>query len=187
MGFRPARAATVVAAIALAVALLPTATARAGAPARPKAKFTGPPLTVMTIGEFQVASVGSANPELAGAVKARAKAINANGGIKDASGATHQVKVIACNTNLDPNRATQCAQDAADRGVVAVVGDNSVNGGEILPVLENAGIASAKPAHAATPAARPAHASARVPASWSGEDRTSAIRIGSGSAQSERQ
>jgi ABC-type branched-subunit amino acid transport system substrate-binding protein len=131
-----------VAAVSLAVATLPSVVAGADARAQQKPKFTGDPITVMTIGEFDVSAVGSANPELPGAVKARAKTINKNGGIEDASGETHQVKVIACNTNLDPNRSEQCARDAADTGAVAVLANSSVAGAQILPILEQNGIAS---------------------------------------------
>src|SRR5436189_79894 len=80
---------------------------------------TGDPVTIMTIGEFEVAQAGSANPEVSGGVKARADAINKAGGLKDASGATHKLKVEVCNTNNDPNKATQCARDAVDKGVAA--------------------------------------------------------------------
>ncbi|MGH9030683.1 MAG: ABC transporter substrate-binding protein, partial [Acidimicrobiia bacterium] len=126
-------------ALVLASAGFPIASAGAG---EQKPKFTGDPITVMTIGEFAVAAVGSENPELAGAVKARARAINKAGGLEDTSGDTHNLNVIACNTDLDPNRSEQCARDAVDEGVVAVIGQNSVNGAQIFPALEESGIPS---------------------------------------------
>ena len=127
----------VVAALVGAVLALP-----ASARTRHGGKFSGEPITVMTFGEFDVAATGSKNPEWPGAVKARAKAINAAGGLEDASGATHQVKVIECNTALDPNRARECAEEAVDEGVVAVLGANTLYGDQTFPLLEGAGIAS---------------------------------------------
>ena len=106
---------------------------------------TGDPITIMTIGEFEVAAAGSANPEVSGGVEARAQAINKAGGLKDASGATHKLKVKVCNTNNDPNQATQCARDAVDLGVAAVVGNFTALGGSVYPTLEAAGIPSIGP------------------------------------------
>ena len=114
----------------------------AGAAAKP----TGAPITIMTIGEFQVTSAGSANPEVSGAVQARAKAINKAGGLKDASGATHKLVVIVCNTDNDPNKAEQCARDAVDKKAVAVVGNFTAIGSSVYPTLEAAGIPSIGPA-----------------------------------------
>lgn len=110
--------------------------------AQSKPKFTGEPVTVMTYGEFDVPATGTSDPEWPGAVKARAKAINESGGLKDAGGDTHKVEVLVCNTGLDPNKASACAQEAVDAGVVAVVGANTTYGAQALPVLEGAGIAS---------------------------------------------
>lgn len=114
--------------------------APAGAQSKPK--FTGDAVTVMTYGEFDVPATGTQDPEWPGAVKARAKAINKSGGLEDAKGETHEVKVLVCNTGLDPNKARQCAQDAVDANVVAVVGANTSYGDQSLPLLEGAGIAS---------------------------------------------
>jgi ABC-type branched-subunit amino acid transport system substrate-binding protein len=100
----------------------------------------GDPVTIMTIGEFEVAVAGSANPEVSGAVRARAKAINQAGGLKDASGTTHKLKVDVCNTNNDPNKAEQCARKAVDEGVAAVVGTYTTYGSSIYPILTAANI-----------------------------------------------
>jgi branched-chain amino acid transport system substrate-binding protein len=136
---KASRVLSVVATAALIGALL-AVPARAEAPQQKK--FTGDPITVMTFGEFDVAATASKNPEWPGAVKARAQAINKAGGLEDASGATHQVKVLECNTGLDPNKARACAQEAVDEGVVAVLGANTLYGDQTFPLLEAAGIAS---------------------------------------------
>src|SRR5215210_4797541 len=92
------RRVAMVASLALFVAVTPSA-AFAGKATK------GGPVTIYTIGEYEVAAVGSSNPEVSGAVEARAEAINKAGGLKDATGATHHLEVVVCNTNLDPNRA----------------------------------------------------------------------------------
>lgn len=108
-------------------------------------KFTGDPVKVATIGEFEVAQAGTSNPEVSGAIEARAKAINKAGGLKDASGKTHKVEVIVCNTNNDPNKAAQCMRDALAEGVVALVGNFTTYGSEIYPLLEQNKIPSIGP------------------------------------------
>ncbi|HEX6310006.1 MAG TPA: ABC transporter substrate-binding protein [Acidimicrobiia bacterium] len=105
----------------------------------------GDPITIMTIGEFDVAAAGSSNPEVSGAVEARAEAINEAGGIEDASGVTHELRVEVCNTDNDPNQAEQCARDAVEQGVAAVVGNFTALGSSVYPILEEAGIASIGP------------------------------------------
>ena len=94
----------------------------------------GDRLVVMTIGEF------FANPQWPAAVEARVAALNRAGGIEDAAGATHQVKVIVCDTKADPSEAQRCAQRAVDQRVVAVVGMSTLDSDVIWPVLEAAGI-----------------------------------------------
>jgi ABC-type branched-subunit amino acid transport system substrate-binding protein len=124
----------------IAIVAAPIGSAAAAAP-----KTKGDPVTIMTIGEFEVAAAGSSNPEVSGAVEARAKAINRAGGLKDARGTTHKVKVNVCNTDNDPNKAEQCAREAADTGVAAVVGNFTALGSSVYPILEQAGIPSIGP------------------------------------------
>ncbi len=100
----------------------------------------GDPVTIYTIGEYEVTVAGSSNPEVSGAVEARAKAINKAGGLKDATGVTHKLKVVVCNTNNDPNLAEQCARDAVDDDAAAVVGMFSTFGPQMYPILEAAQI-----------------------------------------------
>ena len=94
----------------------------------------GDRLVVMTIGEF------FANPQWPAAVEAHVAALNRAGGIEDAAGATHLVKVIVCDTKADPSEAQRCAQRAVDQHVVAVVGMSALDSDAIWPVLEAAGI-----------------------------------------------
>ena len=74
-----ARSVLVVVVAALALGLTPGVASGA---AKPK----GDPITIMTIGEFQVTAAGSSNPEVSAAVRARAKTINKAGGLKDSVG-----------------------------------------------------------------------------------------------------
>ena len=101
---------------------------------------TGEPLKIMTIGDFAVSASGDEYPEVSGAVEARVEAINAAGGING-----RPVEVVVCNTNLDPNQAAQCARDAVEEEVVAVVGNFTALDSQIYPVLEAAGIPSIGP------------------------------------------
>ncbi len=114
--------------------------AHSGAAAAKAKKFTGDPIKVGTMGEFDVPSAGTSNPEWPGAVEARAKAVNKAGGLKDASGKTHELQVIVCNSALDPNKAEQCARDAVAQKVAAVIGINSSEQPQMVPILEGAGI-----------------------------------------------
>jgi ABC-type branched-subunit amino acid transport system substrate-binding protein len=126
-------------ALALVISLVPATASSAGGSKQ------GDPVKVMTIGEFKVAAAGSSNPEVSGAVQARAKAINRRGGLKDASGVKHKLEVIVCNTDNDPNKAAACARQAQDEGVAAVVGSFTAIGGSVYPILEQAGIPSVGP------------------------------------------
>jgi ABC-type branched-subunit amino acid transport system substrate-binding protein len=89
----------------------------------------------MTMGEFDVASTGTKNPNWPGGVKARAASLNAAGGING-----RKVKVLECNLNLDPNEATKCARSAVSNKVAAVVFGQIVEEQQVFPVLEAAGI-----------------------------------------------
>lgn len=94
------------------------------------------PIKVMTMGTFEAPAIGFKIPEAPGGVQARAKYINAHGGING-----HKVEVEVCNTAGNVSTATQCARKAVSEGVVAVV--RTMTGPEepgIYPVLEKAGI-----------------------------------------------
>jgi ABC-type branched-subunit amino acid transport system substrate-binding protein len=74
-------------------------------------------------------------PETAAAVQARIDALNADGGING-----RKVTVLTCDDKNDPNTAAACARQAVSDGVVATVGDYSVQGDSIWPILDPAGI-----------------------------------------------
>ena len=86
----------------------------------------------MTMGAF---SGFIANPEIAPAVWAAAQAINAEGGINGAL-----IEQIVCDTEGDPNKEAECAQQAVDEGVAAVVGAIFLSGADAYPILEAASI-----------------------------------------------
>ena len=120
--------------ILAATMLLPTVAAGQGSGTK------GDPIVIYTIGEYEVAVAGAANPEISGAVEARAKAINQAGGLEDAAGGNHELDVVVCNTDNDPNRAEQCARDAVDDSAAAVVGTYTLYGPQISPILQAANI-----------------------------------------------
>jgi branched-chain amino acid transport system substrate-binding protein len=137
--------ASVALAVALTVALGLSVFAWAGpgsasSAGHTRAAFTGDPIKIGTMGEFNVPSAGTSDPEWPGAVEARAKEINQTGGLKDASGKTHKLVVIVCNSALDPNTAAACARNAVDQKEVAVIGINSSEAPQIMPILQQAGI-----------------------------------------------
>ena len=61
--------------------------------------------------------------------------INNDGGLGG-----HELKLITCNDSADPNKAADCARQAVDEGVAALVGGFTANGDAIMPILEEAGI-----------------------------------------------
>jgi branched-chain amino acid transport system substrate-binding protein len=75
------------------------------------------------------------NPQIFAAAQASAKQINSTGGLKG-----HQITVLTCNDQLNPNVATQCAEKAVQDHVMAVVGTWSTFSTNIYPVLQKAGI-----------------------------------------------
>lgn len=85
-------------------------------------------------------SAGFGYPEMADAIKARAAAINATGGIQGRT-----IEVTVCNDGVDPTTAGQCARDAVAAGAVAVVGGITVEGDAITNALRPAGVAYITP------------------------------------------
>lgn len=96
-------------------------------------KFTGPPVTVMTIAPINTAAINQ--PEILDVATAAVKSINAAGGLGG-----HEIKLINCNDGNDPNSAAACARQAVEKKAAAVVGGFSTNGATIAPVLEKAKI-----------------------------------------------
>ncbi len=101
----------------------------------PYAGLTEPPISVMTIGNWTQPLLGTSNPEFPAGAEAAAAAVNAAGGING-----RPIQVIVCSDELTPDVARQCARDAVEQKVVAVVGLQTVNETTILPILESAGI-----------------------------------------------
>jgi branched-chain amino acid transport system substrate-binding protein len=101
----------------------------------PLAGLEGDPIRVMTIGNWTQPQLGTSNPEFPAGAQAAAAATNAEGGIGG-----RPIEVIACSDELSVDTARQCARDAVDQGVVAIVGLQTTNEVTILPILETAGI-----------------------------------------------
>ena len=95
---------------------------------------SGDPVKLMIIAP--VGDTGLNHPEMVAAVKAAVRGVNERGGIKG-----RPVEVIHCNEKNDPAVAKECAQQAVDEGVLAVVAEISGSGG-IMPILAEAGIPS---------------------------------------------
>ncbi len=110
-------------------------TAATGRAEDPLAGLDGEPIKVMTIGNWTQPQLGTANPEFPAGAQAAAAAANADGGIDG-----RPIEVIACSDELNTDTARQCARDAVEQGVVAIVGLQTTNEVAILPILESAGI-----------------------------------------------
>jgi ABC-type branched-subunit amino acid transport system substrate-binding protein len=97
---------------------------------------TGEPIKVMTIGTLGTAE--GATTSIEQTAIAYEGWINANGGL----GPNGQpLDVIFCNDQDTPEGGRECANEAVEDGVVALVGGYSIQGSfEILPLLEEAGI-----------------------------------------------
>jgi ABC-type branched-subunit amino acid transport system substrate-binding protein len=121
----------------MVVAALTVPVAAAGTAVAQKAK--GDPVKVLVILDESEAQGLRFDTARAG-VKARIKAINADGGL---GGSGRPVKADFCVTELDPNKSASCARKAADDdSYVAVIASVIGTGDTINPILEGAGIAN---------------------------------------------
>lgn len=93
----------------------------------------GSPVRLMGLGTFQ-ATV--AYPEAPPAWEAQIKKIDEEGGVGG-----HQIELIVCNDQGNPQVASQCAREAVEKEVVAVMGSYTVQSAAFLPILEAAKIA----------------------------------------------
>ena len=75
-------------------------------------------------------------PAIAEAAKAYGSYINDKGGING-----HKVEIIICDEGGDPTKATDCARQAIQEKVVAVVGSFGYTGDATIPLLKGADIA----------------------------------------------
>jgi ABC-type branched-subunit amino acid transport system substrate-binding protein len=99
----------------------------------PDVQFTGDPVKVMTVTAYDTDTLNvKAILDIAqGAVVS----INNAGGIGG-----HELQLVTCNEGADPNKAADCARQAVEEGVAAMVGGFTANGDAIMPILEDAGI-----------------------------------------------
>ena len=94
---------------------------------------TGEPIKVMTIGP--VDAPGFSLPSIPVGAQIAVDEINAEGGING-----RPLELITCNDENNPNTATECARQAIDEGVVAVVAGLTLFEPNVVPPLEEAGI-----------------------------------------------
>ena len=99
----------------------------------PNVKFTGDPVTVMTISTYDTDTLNA--KAVLDIAQGAVVQINNAGGLGG-----HELKLITCNDSADPNKAADCARQAVDEGVAALVGGFTANGDAIMPILEQAGI-----------------------------------------------
>lgn len=92
------------------------------------------PVRVMVYGQINAPTFGF--PEAATAAEARLQAENDAGGLNG-----RPIEVVVCDDKGDPNEARACAQKAVDDEVAAVIGFSGFADDQVLPLLENAGIA----------------------------------------------
>jgi ABC-type branched-subunit amino acid transport system substrate-binding protein len=95
---------------------------------------TGEPIKVMTIAP--VNSQLPPYPNIHEAARIFGEWINANGGING-----RPLEVVLCDGKGDPNEDANCGRQAAEQGVVAVVGSFSFDASQLIPILEQENIA----------------------------------------------
>jgi ABC-type branched-subunit amino acid transport system substrate-binding protein len=99
----------------------------------PNVKFTGDPVTVMTMSTYDTDTFNA--KAVLDIAQGAVVQINNDGGLGG-----HELKLITCNDSADPNKAADCARQAVDEGVAAMVGGFTANGDAVMPILEKAGI-----------------------------------------------
>jgi ABC-type branched-subunit amino acid transport system substrate-binding protein len=75
-------------------------------------------------------------PNIPGAADVYEQWVNANGGV-----AGRPLEIITCDNKGDPNEGANCARQAVEEQVVAVVGSFTFDASRIIPILEEANIA----------------------------------------------
>jgi hypothetical protein len=98
------------------------------------AEATGEPIKVMTIAP--VNSPLPPYPNIHEAARIFGEWINDNGGING-----RPLEVILCDGRGDPNEDANCGRQAAEEGVVAVVGSFTFDASRLIPILEESSIA----------------------------------------------
>ena len=95
---------------------------------------TGEPIKVMV--EAPVNTQLPPYPNIPGAAEVYEQYINDKGGIKG-----RPLEVIICDDKGDPNEGANCARQAVEEKVVAVVGSFTFDASRIIPILEEDKIA----------------------------------------------
>lgn len=97
----------------------------------------GEPVELMVLGVIDPPEKDKTH--IADGARAAALAINRAGGIQG-----RPVEIVVCDTKGDPNGEPDCARQAVERQVLAVVGANA-DGADYTPILEEAGIPTVAP------------------------------------------
>ena len=93
------------------------------------------PIKLMVIGDLQTPV--QAFPQLVQGAQAAANTINASGGVNG-----HQITILSCNTQGDPNVSASCARSAVSDKVSAVVGMLAIQSTPVVQILQQANIPS---------------------------------------------
>ena len=122
--------------VAAAAVVVPAGAAspRGGAP-----KFTGAPILI-GVTYMCDAPTPPQICEIAPSAQAAVKTVNSQGGVKTADGQTHQLKVVTCNNENDRSQIADCAREFVDKEVAFATGAAAFSD-ELVPILEDAGIA----------------------------------------------
>ena len=80
----------------------------------PNVKFTGDPVTVMTMSTYDTDTLNA--KAVLDVAQGAVVQINNAGGLGG-----HELKLITCNDSADPNKAADCARQAVDQHVAALV------------------------------------------------------------------
>ena len=99
----------------------------------PDVSFTGDPITVMTMSTYDTDTFNA--KAVLDIAQGAVVQINNAGGLGG-----HELKLVTCNDSADPNKAADCARQAVDEGVAAMVAGFTANGDAVMPILEAAGI-----------------------------------------------
>jgi branched-chain amino acid transport system substrate-binding protein len=95
---------------------------------------TGDPIKVMTVAPIN--SQTPPYPNIHEAARIYGEWINAHGGVNG-----RPLEVILCDGRGDPNEDANCGRQAAEEGVVALVGSFSFDLSQLVPILEEENIA----------------------------------------------
>jgi ABC-type branched-subunit amino acid transport system substrate-binding protein len=121
-------------AIAASIALA-SALGACSSSASPGSSSAAGPIKIELIGS--IASSAFSLPDVSAGAQAAVKEVNVAGGVNG-----RQLSLTICNDQSNPNVAASCARGAVQNQVAAVVGETSLVGSSIIPILQQAGIPS---------------------------------------------